>query len=280
MKALLLALTGFFCFTLMDLSIKWLLESHSLLQVTFFNCLFAMLGLLIWIYPNFSVLKTRQPGVHLLRAAFVLTADLLAFYSYSEVPLAEAYTLILSMPLFTVAFSVLIGYEKAQLKQVSISFLGFFGILLVLAPSFSNFEIAMLAALASAVVEAFGFLIITHHRKKEPPQVFAFYGLSLLVIMTGVLTVFGYQPMSMEQLFISAAGGLCYAAATALVVSAFHCGRPGAVSSMQYTQLLWGMLLAFLIWNELPSPLSMAGGAVIVVAGLSLLLDKQKRATG
>jgi len=43
---------------------------------------------------------------------------------------------------------------------------------------------------------------------------------------------------------------------------------------------LWGMLLAFLIWNELPSPLSMAGGAVIVVAGLSLLLDKQKRAMG
>ena len=79
MKALLLALTGFFCFTLMDLSIKWLLESHSLLQVTFFNCLFAMLGLLIWIYPNFCVLKTRQPGVHLLRAAFVLTADLLCF---------------------------------------------------------------------------------------------------------------------------------------------------------------------------------------------------------
>lgn len=92
--------------------------------------------------------------------------------------------------------------------------------------------------------------------------------------------MFGYQPMSREQWFISAAGGLCYAAATALVVSAFHCGRPGAVSSMQYTQLLWGMLLAFLIWNELPSPLSMAGGAVIVVAGLSLLLDKQKRVMG
>jgi drug/metabolite transporter (DMT)-like permease len=276
MKAIGLAVLGFFCFTLMDLSIKWLLQSHSLMQVTFFNSLFAVIGLLIWIYPNFSVLKTRHPRIHLLRALIVLVVDLLAFYSYGEVALAEAYTLILTMPLFTVVFSIILGYEDASFKRILLSFVGFGGILLVLSPGFGSLEIAMLAALASAVIEAVGFLIVTHNKNKEPPQVFAFYGMALLVLVSGVLSISGYQPMTAEHWLVSIAGGVCYALASALVVSAFHCGQPGAVSSIQYSQLLWGMLLGLLIWGDIPTTEAMIGGGVIVVAGLLLMFSKSK----
>ncbi|MEH6592325.1 MAG: DMT family transporter [Halioglobus sp.] len=276
MKAIGLAALGFFCFTLMDLSIKWLLQSHSLMQVTFFNSLFAVIGLLFWIYPNFSVLKTRHPWVHLLRALIVLIVDLLAFYSYGELPLAQAYTLILTMPLFTVVFSIMLGYEEVRFRRILFSILGFSGILLVLAPGFGSLEIAMLAALASAVIEAFGFLIVTHNKNKEPPQVFAFYGMALLVLVSGVLSMSGYQPMTAQHWLVSIAGGVCYALASALVVSAFHCGQPGAVSSIQYSQLLWGMLLGFLIWGHIPTHEAMIGGSVIVAAGLLLIFSKSK----
>lgn len=276
MKAIGLAALGFFCFTLMDLSIKWLLQSHSLMQVTFFNSLFAVIGLLVWIYPNFSVLKTRHPKVHLVRALIVLVVDLLAFYSYGEVPLAEAYTLILTMPLFTVVFSMILGYEDARYRRILFSFMGFGGILLVLSPGFGNLEIAMLAALASAVIEAIGFLMVTHNKLKEPPQVFAFYGMALLVLVSGVLSISGFQAMAVEHWLVSIAGGVCYALASALVVSAFHCGQPGAVSSIQYSQLLWGMLLGLLIWGDIPTNEAMLGGTVIVVAGLLLMFSKSK----
>ena len=276
MKAVGLAVLGFFCFTLMDLSIKWLLQSHSLMQVTFFNSLFAVMGLLIWIYPNFSVLKTRHPRIHLVRAVIVLVVDLLAFYSYGEVPLAEAYTLILTMPLFTVVFSIIVGYESVRFSRILLSFLGFGGILLVLAPSFGNLEIAMLAALTSAVIESVGFLIITHNKHRESPQAFAFYGMALLVLVSGVLSISGYQTMTSEHWLVSIAGGTCYALASALVVSAFHCGQPGTVSSIQYSQLLWGMLLGLLIWGDVPNTQAMVGGGVIVVAGLLLIFTKSK----
>jgi drug/metabolite transporter (DMT)-like permease len=276
MKAIGLAVLGFFCFTLMDLSIKWLLQSHSLMQVTFFNSLFALIGLLIWIYPNFSMLKTRHPTIHLMRALIVLVADLLAFYSYGEIPLAEAYTLILTMPLFTVVLSMVLGYEDALFSRILISFLGFGGILLVLLPGFGNLEIAMIAALASAVIESVGFLIITHNKNKEPPQVFAFYGMTLLVLVCGVLSISSYQPMTAEHWLVSLAGGICYALASALVISAFHCGRPGAVSCIQYSQLLWGMLLGLLIWGDIPTTEAMIGGTAIVVAGLLLIYSKPK----
>jgi drug/metabolite transporter (DMT)-like permease len=100
--------------------------------------------------------------------------------------------------------------------------------------------------------------------------------LCLLVLVSGILSISGYQQMTAEHWLVSIAGGVCYALASALVVSAFHCGQPGTVSSIQYSQLLWGMLLGLLIWGDIPTTEALVGGGVIVVAGLLLIFTKSK----
>lgn len=276
MQAILYAALGFFCFTLMDISIKWSLQSYSLLQVTFFNCLFALLSLLVWVYPRFDLLKTRNPWLHVLRASIVLGADLLAFYSFGEVPLAEAYTLILTMPLFTVVFAFLFQQEQLKPSTLLLTLLGFVGVYFTLNPSFGSLKIALLAALGCAAIESVGFLLVGRYREQETPQSFAVYGLSLVVLSTGIYTLFHYQPLTLTATAISLGGGICYALATALVVFAFHRGSPTAVSSMQYTQLVWGMLLGFFIWRELPSTHAMWGGLLVTLAGLGLLYTQHR----
>jgi drug/metabolite transporter (DMT)-like permease len=276
MQAVLFAAIAVFCFTLMDISIKWSLQSYPLLQVTFFNCLFALLGLLIWVYPRFDLLKTRNPLIHLLRASTVLIGDLLAFYSFGQVPLAEAYTLILTMPLFMALFAFLLQQEVFKPSTLLLTALGFTGVYVTLNPSFGTFKIALLAALGCAVVESLGFLLIARYKEQETPQSFAVYGLSLVVLSTGIYTLFHYQPMTLTATAISLSGGFCYALATALIVSAFHRGSPTAVSSMQYTQLLWGMLLSFLIWHELPSVHALWGAALVALSGLGLIYTQRK----
>lgn len=273
---MLLALAGFFCFTLMDLSIKALLQlGYPLLQVTFFNCLFALLALLVWVYPRFARLRMSNPGIHLLRAITVVAADLLAFYSFGEIALAEAYTLILTMPLFVVLFSWILQLEVIRPAELLTTVAGFVGVCIVLAPGFGVLHVAMLAALACAAIESLGFLLVTRHRNQETAESFAVSGLSLLVISSGLGTLLVFEPMNLQALGISLGGGICYGLATALVVSAFHLGRAAQVSSMQYSQLLWGMLLAWLIWSEVPAIRAMVGGLVIVLAGLWLLQRRQ-----
>lgn len=278
MHAIGLAALGFFCFTLMDISIKWSLQSYSLLQVTFFNCLFAWLGLLIWIYPRFELLKTQHPWLHVSRAVMVLVADLLAFYSFGQVPLAEAYTLILTMPLFTAIFAVVLGQEVLKPSTLFLTVLGFVGVYFTLNPSFGSLQFALLAALGCATIESISFLLVGRYRAMETPQSFAVYGLSLVVLSTGVYTLFHYQPLTLTATAISLGGGICYALAAGLVISAFHKGSPTAVSSMQYTQLLWGMLLSFFIWHEWPSKPAMLGGVLVALAGLGLLYTQRQTA--
>ncbi len=281
MNAAFLALTGFFCFTLMDVSIKALLhQGYPLVQVTFFNCLFAVLALLVWVYPNFRRLVMKRPSIHLLRAVTVVIADLLAFYSFGEIALAEAYTLILTMPLFIVLFGFLLRLEVIGPGQLLATLVGFAGVVIVLAPGFGVLHVAMLAALTGAAVESMGFLLITRHRSQETTESFAVSGISLLVVLTGVITLFNYQPMSAQAMAISLGGGICYALATAFVVSAFHRGSAALVSSMQYSQLIWGMLLAWLIWSEEPALRAMLGGLIIVFTGLWLLRKRDSTGAG
>ncbi|TXH78636.1 MAG: DMT family transporter, partial [Thiothrix sp.] len=237
--------------------------------------LFAWLGLLIWIYPRFELLKTQHPWLHISRAIMVLVADLLAFYSFGEVPLAEAYTLILTMPLFTALFAFLLQQEKLKPQTLVLTLLGFMGVYLTLNPNFGSLQFALLAALGCAAIESISFLLVGRYRAKETPQSFAVYGLSLVVLSTGIYTLFHYQPLTLTATAISLGGGICYALATALVVSAFHQGSPTAVSSMQYTQLIWGMLLSFLIWHEWPSTHAIWGGLLVTLAGLGLLYTQR-----
>ena len=270
-NSIVLAIAGFFMFTLMDLSVKWLLNDYSLVQVTFLTCFFAMVGLLAWTFPNFHLLKTTRPKVHLSRAVLVLFADLLAFYSYGEIEIAQAYTLILTMPLFTVVLAIGFGYESFNPTRIAVSFVGFIGILFVLTPGYGAFNIAMLAALGCAMLEAFTALVVAHHKDRETPQAFAFYSLSLITLVTGIASVFSFTPMTFNAVSISLIGGTSYASGSASVIMAFQKGRPSAISSIQYSQLLWGLLFGYLIWGELPEALAILGGAIVVCSGLFLI---------
>ncbi|WP_020561156.1 DMT family transporter [Thiofilum flexile] len=278
MQAILLALAGFFSFTLMDLSIKWLLQSYSLMQVTFFNCFFGMVGLFVWIYPRVELLKTKQIKIHLIRATLILVADLLAFYSYGQVPLAEAYTLILTMPVFTAVFALLFKHEPLNPLALVVTFIGFSGVYLMLSPRFGHFHWALVAALLCAIIESISFLLVGHYRAQETPQAFAFYGLSLVTLSTGIAMLWSFKAMPLTDIGISMGGGVCYALASALVISAFHRGSPIMVSSMQYSQLIWGALLSFMIWHEVPSQRVLLGGLLVTIAGLALLHSQRRKA--
>ena len=263
-------------FTVMDLTIKALLQTYGLMQVTFFNSLFALIALIIWIFPNADCLKTSRPKLHFFRAFAIVCADLLAFYAFGKAEVAEVYTLLLTMPIFTAIFAILFSVEKFNAFRILCSFLGFGGALLVLVPEYSHFNIALFAALGCAMIEALCFLAISHLRHQESPESYVFYSLLLLCLITGSLMMIDFKEPEIKDVGLSVFGGISYALGTVFVTTAFIHGVPSKVSSMQYSQLVWGMLLAFIIWNEIPDTYAILGGIIVMIAGLALILQKAK----
>ena len=58
---------------------------------------------------------------------------------------------------------------------------------------------------------------------------------------------------------------------------AFALAPVAVLAPYEYTPLLWGAVLGFLIWAEVPSWTTLAGAAIVVVAGIYNLHRERMR---
>ena len=77
-------------------------------------------------------------------------------------------------------------------------------------------------------------------------------------------------PSLWDGLLIASCGVIA-AAGTLLLTSAYQGARASLVTSFEYTGILWAPLWGFLFFAEVPRPTTIAGAALIVVAGLVAL---------
>jgi len=85
---------------------------------------------------------------------------------------------------------------------------------------------------------------------------------------------FVVRPWVVPTLFDGLMIGLCGVVASAgimLLTSAYRVARASTVTPFEYTGILWAPLWGFLFFNEVPRATTVAGAAVIVVAGLIAL---------
>jgi drug/metabolite transporter (DMT)-like permease len=73
--------------------------------------------------------------------------------------------------------------------------------------------------------------------------------------------------------------GMANGCAHFLFARAFAIAPVSALAPYEYTMLLWGGVLGFLIWSEVPSWLTLGGAALVIAAGLyNLHRERLRRA--
>ncbi|MGH6942916.1 MAG: DMT family transporter, partial [Geminicoccaceae bacterium] len=127
---------AFALFTCMDTMIKWLSAGYPVHELVFTNALFALLPIaVLTLRPGgLARLRTRRLALHVLRGVCGMGGAFLAFYAYSQVPLAEAYAIIFATPLLITALSVPVLGERVGWRRWSAVGVGFVGVLIMLRP--------------------------------------------------------------------------------------------------------------------------------------------------
>jgi len=74
--------------------------------------------------------------------------------------------------------------------------------------------------------------------------------------------------------------GLAGAIAQHFITEAFRNAPVSVVTPLEYTALVWGVVLDFAIWNVLPGAATLLGGAIVVGAGLYVLRREAVRRRG
>jgi drug/metabolite transporter (DMT)-like permease len=95
----------------------------------------------------------------------------------------------------------------------------------------------------------------------------------------GVMVLFeGWQPMTVRQLGIIAAGSLFLLAGYIFIIIAMRLGDIAVVSPFRYSSILWAILIGYMVWSEVPDALTLFGTSIVVATGVYTFIRERKLA--
>ncbi|MBC9175731.1 DMT family transporter [Pseudoroseomonas ludipueritiae] len=271
-------LLGVLLFAVNDTLGKWLVGGYAvgqLLLVRSISGLCVMAPFIRRTSPE-AFLRPQRPWLQLLRVVFSTLETSLFFWALIELPLAEVMTYYMAGPIYVTALSPFLLGERVGWRRWTAVAVGFGGVVLALHPSPESLSIGAACALAGSFSYAC-FMVATRKLAGTPGTVLMTAQLLAALLFGGVLVLAqGWTPPGafdlMLMLFLgfgSLAGNLC-------VNQALRIAPASVVVPYQYTLILWGMLFGYLFFGEVIGPLTLAGAAIIIAAGLFIFLREQQ----
>lgn len=268
------------CFAFMAATIKLGYDAGaSTPELAFYRFAFGLPPLLVWIASsgNFSVWRTQRPAAHVWRGIVGLATMLTAFSALAYLPLAESTTIGFAAPLFAVMLSALLLKEKVGRHRWSAVVIGFLGVLLVTRPEGRDLPavgllLAVLAALGVGIVT----ITIRQIGLTEHPQTTVlWFSLFSMAVTACLLPVYG-QAHDGKTWAILVALGAFGGFGQIFLTSSLRYAPVSVVVPFDYTQLLWAVLLGWMVFADRPPSSTWAGAAVIIASGLYTLYREHK----
>ena len=251
----------------------------STVELTFYRFAFGLPPLLLWVAwsRNFEVWRTARPLAHAWRAVAGLATMMLAFSALAFLPLAESTTLSFAAPLFAIILSALVLGERVGPHRWGAVVLGFAGVLVVMQPEGSHLPTAGLL-LAAAAAFGVGVTTITIRQigSTEGTQtIVLWFSLLSLAAIGALMPFFGRVHDAREWVILLAIGSFGGIAQLLLTASLRFAPVP-VVVPFDYTQLLWAVLLGWLVFADEPAATTWLGAAIIIASGLYTLWREHK----
>jgi drug/metabolite transporter (DMT)-like permease len=271
-SGIMLSLLAYLLFSAGDATLKLLTPHYPVHQVILINAgLITCFTLLLCVgMKRWGELRTRRPGLHLIRGLVGTSGAFGAVYAFSALPLAEAYTLLFTSPIITVALSSLWLKERFPRAVWGWIGVGFAGVLICLRPGAVGLSLASLGALAAAFSLSLSNLLV-RRMEEESSFVLVLGGLIVGIAVTGSLTLFESSPLRLDLLHWNLVAALLSTGAVFSITFAYRLAQASLLGGFQYSQLLWGTLLGYLIWGDRPDLMTLGGASVIVFSGLAVL---------
>ncbi len=222
--------------------------------------------------PGFETLRTKRVWAHVGRMALGVGAMGLNFIAFILLPLAEATTIGFSVPIFAVVLAALVLGEPTGKWRWGAVAVGFAGVLVIVQPGSGEVPLfGASVALTAAFLTASVTIVIRRLGKTERAATTVFWFAVSSLIPLGVAMLWllrlGLRPERAMLAGIALAGGL----AQLTLTGALRLAPVALVMPMDYTSLLWAVLLGSWLFGELPSPWTWIGAPIIIASGLVIV---------
>lgn len=263
------------CFALANIFVKQV--SHlPTMEIVFFRCALGVLFCYVGLRRANAGFKGSNRKLLLLRGLFGTTALYFFFLTVQNIPLASAMTIQYLSPIFTTIIAIFLLKESVKLFQWFCYALAFVGVLLIeqfdARITFSFLILGVVSAFCSGV--AYNLVRTLRGREHPLTVVFHFQFVGLLVGI--IFTAFDWKtPNGRDWLYLFLIGAFSQLGQIFLT-NALQREKAASVAIVNYTGLLYGLLVGWFVFSETQTAASMAG-MVLVVIGVALSVVYSKR---
>lgn len=261
-------------FSLMDAGLKGLSAEYPPFQVAALRGAASLPFVLAWATMTTGLrplLRVRWP-LHLLRGVFGVAMMASFVHALRTLPLSTAYSIFFVAPLLITALSVPMLRERVGPRRWSAIAVGLLGVVVLLRPSGEGLgSFASLAVLLAATMYAVSAITVRVLARTDSTQAMVVWLMALLALGAGALAWPKWVPLQAEHAWLIAGIGLAGALGQVAITEAFRLGEASLIAPLEYTALVWGVLLDLALWGVLPDAVTWLGAAIIVASGLYLL---------
>jgi drug/metabolite transporter (DMT)-like permease len=296
-KGIVAVVVGLAVFSIQDLVVKLLAGSYPVHQVLATRSIAALPMFLVLAHFSGGIGQLRQGSarVMLIRGFVMFIAFTCYYLALASLPLATSIALYFTAPLFIMVLTVLTLREPVDATRWAAVAAGFAGTLLIMRPGSSVFDPAAILPVLAALFYAGSQMIARRYAGTANALTFSFHA-NTAFLVGGLAAgfafgngVFAEQPHpSLEFLFrawtmptavdfgLMVLCGAVACAGSMLLAQAYRIASPPVVAPFEYTAIVWSVLNGWLIWGEMPASWTWAGIAVIVGAGLYVLMTERR----
>lgn len=280
LQAMAFAFAGFTLWVLTDTAIKLVGQTGlPWYEVLAFLGFFMVLFLFArgFIRHDLGALRPHRLRPQFVRSALDLGNNICVIVALRHLTLTLFYILIFLAPITVSLLSSVFLRERLPWRKAAAILTGFAGVVIAVHPWSGSREadwIGYTACLVCVACFSVNMVLARVLTQTENPE-------SLTLFSGAIMTVVGFSLMAGFRLthphatpltlrigaLLVAVGVLCATGSLCFFVAIKHTAAAN-VSQIHYTQLVTGAIMAWLVWRQAPTVLTMAGAVLIIGSGL------------
>jgi drug/metabolite transporter (DMT)-like permease len=263
-----------------DALLKFTSQSLPGMQAIFLRGVLATLGLLLLAHAFGALGQIRRLGDRKMLARSSLDAVATTIYltALFHLPLGNATAINMAAPLFIILFAVLVIGEPATRSRWWALVAGFAGVLLIVQPAAEGFNAWALLSVAGTLMHS-GRDLLTRFIDRSIPTVLLTLSTAIAVtLLSGIASWFqGWQPVSASTWACLAAAAVFLSSGHYFLAVSMRTGEISLVAPFRYSGLLFALVIGWAVWGDVPNLMAWGGIALLVGAGLYVLLNERAR---
>ena len=259
---------------LMDACMKQLAGHYPSMQVAALRGIVGLPLVLAWAAATVGLRSLLQVhwSLHLVRGVLGVVFLSCFVLGLRELPMSTAYAITFVGPLLVTAMAVPLLREKVGPRRWAAIVVGLVGVVVVLRPGGEGVATkAGLFVLLATLCYAASVITVRMLAQRDSAQSMVFWFLAMVAVGAGLLAWPNWVPLRLADAWWLAGIAVFGTLGQVALTHAFRLGEASLVAPLEYTALLWVLLLDLAVWHVLPDGMTWLGAAIIIASGLYLI---------